>query len=82
VVPGTSLLPVPLAILVLLAATLTLDAYASAGVFAPPPWVSVGNFDDARNPRRDPGYSELDACADFLGNHPIAAAAPVVDTYQ
>src|SRR5215813_3131021 len=51
-VPGTSLLPVPYAIaasiLVLLAATLTLDAYASAGVIAMPRWVSVGNIDDAR----------------------------------
>ena len=51
-VPGTSLLPVPFAIasaiLVLLAATLTLDWYASAGVFALPPWLSVGNIDDAR----------------------------------
>jgi uncharacterized membrane protein len=55
VVPGTSLLPVPFAtasaisaILVLLAATLTLDWYASAEVFALPPWLSVGNIDDAR----------------------------------
>lgn len=52
VVPGTSLLPVPFAIasavLVLLAATLTLDAYASAGTFALPSWLSVGNVDDAR----------------------------------
>src|SRR5208337_742922 len=51
-VPGTSLLPVPFAIasaiLVLLAATLTLDWYASAGVLALPPWLSVGNIDDAR----------------------------------
>ena len=51
-VPGTSLLPVPFAIasaiLVLLAATLTLDWYASAGVFALPRWLSVGNIDDAR----------------------------------
>ena len=52
VVPGTSLLPVPFAIasaaLVLLAATLTLDAWASSGRIALHAWLSVGNVDDAR----------------------------------
>src|SRR5215831_13183122 len=52
VVPGTSLLPVPFAIasaaLVLLAATLTLDALASSGRIALHAWLSVGNVDDAR----------------------------------
>jgi uncharacterized membrane protein len=51
-VPGTSLLPVPFAIaaaiLLLFAITLTLDAYAGAGAFTLPPWLSVGNIDDAR----------------------------------
>src|SRR5262252_4909785 len=52
VVPGTSLLPVPFTIaaaaLVLLAATLTIDAMAIAGRLRFPTWLSVGNVDDAR----------------------------------
>jgi uncharacterized membrane protein len=52
VVPGTSLLPIPFAItaamLIVLAATLTLDALAGAGKIALHPWLSVGNVDDAR----------------------------------
>ena len=52
VVPGTNLLPIPFAIasavLILLAATLTLDALASSGQIALPAWLSVGNIDDAR----------------------------------
>jgi uncharacterized membrane protein len=52
VVPGTNLLPVPFAIaaavLVLLAATLTLDALASTGRITLPAWLSIGNVDDAR----------------------------------
>src|SRR5262252_3665265 len=52
VVPGTSLLPVPFTIaaaaLVLLAATLTIDAWASSGRIALHTWLSVGNVDDAR----------------------------------
>jgi uncharacterized membrane protein len=49
-VPGTSLLPVPFAIatavLILLAITLTLDAFAGTeGLHG---WLSVGNVDDAR----------------------------------
>src|ERR1700739_2811881 len=49
-VPGTSLLPVPFAIatavLILLAITLTVDAFAGTESFYP--WLSVGNVDDAR----------------------------------
>jgi uncharacterized membrane protein len=52
VVPGTNLLQIPFAIasavLILLAATLTLDALASSGQIALPAWLSVGNIDDAR----------------------------------
>jgi uncharacterized membrane protein len=52
VVPGTNLLLIPFAIasavLILLAATLTLDALASSGRIALPAWLSVGNIDDAR----------------------------------
>ena len=52
VIPGTSLLPIPFAIasaiLILLAATLTLDALASSRRIALPTWLSVGNIDDAR----------------------------------
>src|SRR5271170_6069712 len=52
VVPGTSLLPVPFAIasaaLILFAATLALDGFASAKWITLHPWFSVGNVDDAR----------------------------------
>src|SRR5215470_18719113 len=51
-VPGTSLIPIPFAIaavvLMLLAVTLTLDAWASSGRITIYGWLSVGNVDDAR----------------------------------
>ena len=51
-VPGTSLLPIPFAIaaavLILLAVTLTLDAWASSGRIVLYGWLSIGNVDDAR----------------------------------
>src|SRR5215813_2874744 len=51
-VPGTSLIPIPFAIaaavLILLAVTLTLDAWASSGRIVLYGWLSIGNIDDAR----------------------------------
>jgi uncharacterized membrane protein len=51
-VPGTSLLPIPFAIasavLVLLAITLTIDAFTGTERVAFYPWLSVGNVEDAR----------------------------------
>src|ERR1700758_794096 len=51
-VPGTSLIPIPFAItsaiLLLLAATLTVDSLEFSGRIVLPPWLAVGNVDDAR----------------------------------